>query len=100
MLAFWPFLFAIRLLLALACAERLQQPHVDVLDFARPRPNKFSHARQNVFERFDLQSELGEFRGLTIGLESQSECGRIPLSRFDSLLLVGRCLLLHCSGST
>jgi len=60
-------------LLALARTDGLQEPNVDVFHVSGTGPHKLPHTRQNVFERFKLQSEFCKRRGALVSFEPKRE---------------------------
>lgn len=85
-------------LLALAQADGLQQPNVEIFHFAGTGPHKLPHTRQNVFERFKLQSEFCKRRGVLVSFEPKREGVRTSLRTSDPLLLEGQRPLGHRGG--
>src|SRR5881275_3433942 len=74
-------------LLALARTDGLQEPNVEVFHVAGTGPHKLPHTRQNVFERFKLQSEFCERRGALVSFEPKREGVRAGVRASDPLLL-------------
>jgi len=82
----------------LARTDGLQKPNVDVFHVAGTGPHKLPHTRQNVFERFKLQSEFCKRRGVLVSFEPKREGVRTGLRASDPLLLEGQSPLGHRGG--
>src|SRR6476620_3000693 len=85
-------------LLALARTDGLQEPNVKVFHVAGTGPHNLPHARQNVFERFQLQSKLCKRRGALVSFEPKREILLAGLRVSAPLLLESKRALGHRRG--